>query len=267
VTLPKNVDAMYQLSPMQHLMLLHAIAEGGHGVLLNQVSYDLEGALDVDAFRWAWESLIARHAALRTVFLWDGLPHPVQVVRSSVALDLAYIDYSALPPAERSAAIAALTDEETRRPMALGKAPLMRCTLIRLGAAHHRFLWTIHHLVVDRWSHAVLFDELRALYSARCSGATATLAPAPPFEPYIAWIARQDPARSERFWRAELEGFRHATCGERGGDGGGTTHGVSTAGDHGGRVAGGDCPAAGPAHGRRRHHLRSHRVGAPERPA
>lgn len=211
MTLPKNVDAMYQLSPMQHLMLLHAIAEGGHGVLLNQVSYDLRGALDVDAFRWAWESLVARHAALRTVFLWDGLPHPVQVVRSSVALDLTYIDHSALPPAERSAAIAALTDEETRRPMALGKAPLMRCTLVRLGPVHHRFLWTIHHLVVDRWSHAILFDELRALYSARITGTTVSLAPAPRFEPYIAWIARQDPAKSERFWRAELEGFRHPT--------------------------------------------------------
>ena len=216
MTLPKNVAELYQLSPMQHLMLLHAIAQDGHGVLLNQVSYDMRGTLDVDAFRWAWESLVARHAALRTVFLWEGLPHPVQVVRTTVSLDFQIIDLSALSPQERAVTLASLTDADARRPMALGKAPLMRCTVIRIGSTQHRFLWTVHHLVVDRWSHAILFEELRALYTVRKSGAPVTgapvtLAPAPRFQPYVEWIAQQELAGGERFWRAELDGFEAPT--------------------------------------------------------
>jgi hypothetical protein len=46
VTLPKNVDDLYPLTPMQRLMLLHAISAAGNGVLLNQVSYDIRGAFD-----------------------------------------------------------------------------------------------------------------------------------------------------------------------------------------------------------------------------
>lgn len=211
MTLPKNVDELYRLSPMQHLMLLHAIGADGHGVLLNRASFDLRGALDVDAFRWAWETLVARHAALRTVVLWEGLPHPVQVVRSTVPFDLAFIDHSTLSPAARAEAFTAVTTADAQQPMALGKAPLMRCTLIKCGEAQHRFLWSVHHLVVDRWSHAVLFDELRTLYTARRAGAPADLGPAPRFHEYIKWVARQDPAEGERFWRAELAGFRVPT--------------------------------------------------------
>ena len=84
--LPKNVEDAYPLSPMQRLMLLHAISSAGTDVLLNQVCYEIRGLLDVTAFHRAWDTLVARHPALRTAFLWEGLPQPLQVVRH--ALDI-----------------------------------------------------------------------------------------------------------------------------------------------------------------------------------
>ena len=76
MTLPKNVDDLYPLTPMQRLMLLHAISAAGNGVLLNQVSYDIRGAFDADAFHRAWDTVVARHPALRTAFLWEGRSSP-----------------------------------------------------------------------------------------------------------------------------------------------------------------------------------------------
>ena len=86
MTLPRNVDDAYPLSAMQHLMLLHAISSPGNGVLLNQVCYDIHGPLETHAFRCAWEALVARHAALRTCVLWEGLQQPLQIVRSAVSV-------------------------------------------------------------------------------------------------------------------------------------------------------------------------------------
>lgn len=212
MTLPKNVDDLYPLSPMQHLMLLHAIAEDGNGVLLNQVCYDIHGALDVDAFRRAWELLLARHDALRTGFLWEGLPHPVQVVRTVVPLNFRTSDVSALSPTAAAAAIDALRREDATSPMVLGKAPLMRCMLVRLGASRHHFIWSIHHLIVDRWSHAVIFRDLGSTYESLTRGELPTLAPTARFREYVDWIARQDRAAAERFWRDELGGVRDTTC-------------------------------------------------------
>jgi len=86
VSLPQNVEDAYPLSPMQRLMLLHAITAVGNGVLLNQVCYEIRGPLDASAFQRAWDALVARHPALRTAFLWEGLQQPLQVVRSTVTL-------------------------------------------------------------------------------------------------------------------------------------------------------------------------------------
>lgn len=210
-TLPRNVDDLYPLTPMQHLMLLHALAEEGNGVLLNQVVYDIRGALDAAALRHAWGALIARHPALRTAFLWEGLRQPVQAVRSTVQPSLHEHDLSALAPEARADALEAMRRDDATRPFALEKAPLMRAMLVRLAPDHHQLLWAIHHLVIDRWSHAILLEELRLLYDAARRQAAAALAPAAPFRAYVDWMARQDAAAVERHWRDALAGFTTAT--------------------------------------------------------
>lgn len=211
MTLPKNVDDIYPLSPMQHLMLLHAIASPGNDVLLNRVRYDIHGSFDNDAFRRAWEDLVARHDALRTAFLWEGLPQPLQVVRSTVSVPYRLVDLTSEPSVDVDDRITAVQQDDAHEPLTLGRAPLLRATVIRCGAEHHVFLWTIHHLVVDRWSHAVLFDELKALYTSHVTGQPVRLGPPTRFRDYVDWIARQDRAGTERFWREELSGLREPT--------------------------------------------------------
>ena len=134
--LPKNVEDAYPLSPMQRLMLLHAISSAGNGVLLNQVCYNIRGPFNAPAFHRAWDALVARHSALRTAFLWEGLPQPLQVVRTTVALPFQHVDLTGVPADARAEKIDALRRENADAPMMLGKAPLMRCTLVRLAPEH-----------------------------------------------------------------------------------------------------------------------------------
>ncbi|HUQ81693.1 MAG TPA: condensation domain-containing protein [Gemmatimonadaceae bacterium] len=211
MTLPKNVDDLYPLSPMQHLMLLHAISSAGNGVLLNQVCYDVRGPFDGEAFRRAWDDLVARHDVLRTAFLWEGLQQPLQVVRTTVTLPYRAVDLSSTEPDARAQSLAELEREDRDAPMTLGRAPLMRCTVARLAPEHHRFVWSIHHLVVDRWSHGVLFAELRALYDAHVRGVPVRLETPTRFRDYVDWVGKQDRAAAEMFWREELAGVREPT--------------------------------------------------------
>jgi thioesterase domain-containing protein len=196
---------------MQRLMLLHAISSAGNGVLLNQACYHIRGPLDASAFHRAWDALVVRHAALRTAVLWEGLAQPLQVVRSTATLPFRHIDLTGVPAEARAPALDALRTDDARSPMTLGKAPLMRCTLVRLEPDHHYFIWAVHHLIVDRWSHGVLFADLRALYAAFTTGNSPTLGQPGRFKGYIEWIARQDAAAAERFWRNELAGIVEPT--------------------------------------------------------
>ena len=211
MTLPRNVDDIYPLSPMQRLMLLHAISPSSDGVLLNQVCYRILGDLDASAFHRAWDSVVARHPALRTAFLYEGLPRPLQAVRGVVTLPFQHLDLSDVPAAARADRLGALRRDDANAPMPLGRAPLMRCTLVRLAPDESYFIWTVHHLVVDRWSHAVLFSELCTLYAAYARGEQPALGRPVTFRDYVEWTTRQDEAAAEWFWREELAGVREPT--------------------------------------------------------
>ncbi|HYF61404.1 MAG TPA: amino acid adenylation domain-containing protein, partial [Herpetosiphonaceae bacterium] len=49
-------------------------------------------------------------------------------------------------------------------------APMLRLTLISLGAAEHVLLLSVHHIVYDEWSNQMLVDEFSALYRAFSQG-------------------------------------------------------------------------------------------------
>ena len=77
----ENVADVYPLTPMQQGMLFHALTDPTGGVFVNQMSIQLQWSVDDGELRRATERLIARHASLRTAFVWDGLEQPLQVVR------------------------------------------------------------------------------------------------------------------------------------------------------------------------------------------
>jgi len=207
----RNVEDILPLSPMQELMLAGTVAATDGGSLVNQVRYEIRGPLDPAIFRQAWEELATRHAALRTAVLWEGLERPVQVVRSRVEVAFAEHDLSPLSVEDRTARLDAIIGSDAGVPFVLRSAPLFRCTLIRMDRDTHVFLWSVHHLVIDRWSHGTLFSELRTIYEALMRGEEHGLEPAPSFREYIAWLSRQSDSEGERFWAKELRGFREPT--------------------------------------------------------
>src|SRR5439155_11641476 len=100
---------------------------------------------------------------------------------------------------------------EDRRAFDLRRAPLMRCTLIRRGEGSHRFLWSMHHVLLDGWSLPIVQQQVFALYQAFTRGQELRLESARPYGDYIAWLERQDPARAQAFWTEYLRGFTAPT--------------------------------------------------------
>ncbi len=206
----RALDA-YPLSPMQQGMLFHSLSAPGSDVYVEQLACALHGDLDGAAFRAAWETLVARHGVLRTAFAWKDLPEPLQVVGPRVRLPLEEIDWRDVPTEAQAPALAELRLAERRQGFALSRAPLMRLTLVRLGDAEHRLVWTWHHAILDAWSVPILLGELLADYAARRSGLPPALEPPRPYKDFIAWQRAQDRAGVEAFWRRELDGFDEPT--------------------------------------------------------
>lgn len=164
----------------------------------------LHGSLDVDALSAALDDVVARHESLRTEFEFDG-HEPVQVVLPHLHIDLPVHDVLA---ADLDARIQA----EVERPFDLAVAPLLRMVLLKLGPTNHVAVLTVHHLVTDGWSSAILFTELSACYEARSTGRNPVLPPLPiQYADYAAWqhdtLAGEGMDEMITYWRETLHGL------------------------------------------------------------
>ncbi|HEX7242094.1 MAG TPA: amino acid adenylation domain-containing protein, partial [Longimicrobiaceae bacterium] len=170
----------------------------------------LRGPLDVAAARRALAEIVRRHEVYRTVYA-ETDAGPAQVVLPHLDVPLPVDDLSAVPAAERLAAVRAALTGEARRPMELAAGPVMRVRLLRFEPELHALLVTTHHIVMDGWSGGVFSHEWGVLYEAFAAGKPSPL-PELPFQyaDYAAWQREQlSGERLERhlaFWRESLRG-------------------------------------------------------------
>ncbi|MBN8227307.1 non-ribosomal peptide synthase/polyketide synthase [Corallococcus macrosporus] len=170
----------------------------------------LTGHLDVEALRRAFESLVARHEALRTTF-HEHQGQPTQRIHAPAEWTLPLMDLSLLPEDLRGNEARRLADEEARRPFRLATGPLLRSTLVRLTDDSHLLLVTMHHIVSDGWSMGVLVRELISLYAAFHDGKEPGLTPLPvQYADFAAW--QRDWLQGEAldaqidYWKQQLSG-------------------------------------------------------------
>jgi thioesterase domain-containing protein/acyl carrier protein len=201
----KNVADIYALSPMQQLMLLHVkTKDAAHDVLFNQIVYRIRGPLDRAAYRAAWQLMIDRHPALRTMFVWQDGKEPLQIVRETLDLPWAEEDWRAVAPADQEVALEKFLCEDRREGFDMLHPPLMRLNLIRLDEDEYRLVWSSHHLVIDRWCIGTLFNEVKTAYEAALAGTRPQLPPAPRYRDYIAFLAGRDSDEARAFWEEVL---------------------------------------------------------------
>jgi amino acid adenylation domain-containing protein/non-ribosomal peptide synthase protein (TIGR01720 family) len=206
-----TAEDLYGLTPLQQGMLFHTLHEPQLGMYIEQLSLPLYGDLDVAAFQAAWQQVVDRHPALRTVFVWDGLAEPVQAALRQAELPWRLEDWRADEPATQQRRLQDWLAEDRRRGFALSEAPLMRMALFQTGPERFEFVWSSHHLLMDGWSLPIVLNEVFALYAGRTHGQPRQLPPPQPFRSYLAWLQRQDLQQAEQFWRRTLAGFHTPT--------------------------------------------------------
>src|SRR2546430_1632554 len=203
----KNVEDVYELTPLQHGILFHTLSAPDSGVYVEQAYLTLGGHLDRDAFWRAWQGVVDRHPVLRSTFHWDGINKPVQTVHRSVPLSRHEVDWRGLPRAEQDARLDAFLLAERKRGFDLERAPLLNITLFRLADDRYYFAWRICHLIADGWSFGVILGEFIALYKAYFHGREAGLGVPGRFRDYVAWWKARDPRAVEGYWRPYLAGY------------------------------------------------------------
>src|ERR1700735_4467943 len=71
---------------------------------------------------------------------------------------------------EEEGGVRAYGQRDRERGFDFGSAPLMRVSLLRIGEARWRVLWTVYHLLLDGWSKSVLMEEFLRTYERLVRG-------------------------------------------------------------------------------------------------
>ncbi|GAT70723.1 non-ribosomal peptide synthase MxaA [Planomonospora sphaerica] len=216
---PRAPSGDIPLTPaQQRLWFLDRVGFDGAAYLL-WLGVRITGPVDLAALRGSLGALVRRHEALRTAVV-ETDRGPRQVVHELPEDELAGLlhveDLGALPApgsgiGERESLARRRTREVLTAPFDLSRPPLLRVTLLRLAEDEHVLLMSVHHIVADGPSLAVLSDELFAGYRAAVTGEPEPASPGDvaQFPDYAVWLAGQDPEslRADRdYWRDRLDG-------------------------------------------------------------
>ena len=207
----KNIEAIYPLSPMQEGMLFHTLYEPQSALYFEQLSFLLQGTLDIALWQQAWQHVIDRHPALRTAYVWKGQEKPLQVVFRQVDLPWRVLDWRHLPATEQMAELEQYLQAEQEAGFNLAQPPVCQATLILLSDECCRFVWSNHHLLMDGWSLPILLREVFTSYEMLRSGSAVDLPAVRPYRDFINWLQAQDAVAAAQFWRKQLADFTTPT--------------------------------------------------------
>ncbi|MGB3468224.1 MAG: condensation domain-containing protein, partial [Cyclobacteriaceae bacterium] len=179
---------LYVLSPAQ---LRHWLLEQHENEALPFNSLSLlkfTGDLNYEVLNKAFETLVARHETLRTIFIQKG-GTPYQRVLSLEESGFT-IRREDLRGVESPEAEARQRAREVRlTPFKLDKEPMIRVSIYQLSEDEHVLMIAAHHIIIDEWSVHLMARELGALYNAYLHGESNPLTALPvQYRDYTEWL-------------------------------------------------------------------------------
>ncbi len=203
----KKIDSLYPLTPTQQGILFETLAATEGGIHIEQSVWDFHGHVDLDIFRQTWQMTLDKHPILRTVYAWDRLDEPVQIVLNQVAVPFIYEDWQQASDTEQTAKFETWLQEDRLRGFNMNQAPLIRLALFQLTESHYYFVWTFHHILIDGWSGALIWKDVLAYHQALSEQFAPQLESNRSYEDYFIWLKKQDLSQAQTFWQHMLNGF------------------------------------------------------------
>lgn len=173
-------------------------------------AFRITGPLDLDALNRAFQAVLRRHEALRTVFeSTEGQAR--QIVLDSIDVQIPVVDLSTTHAADPEREALRIAGEEGKKPFDLTQGPLLRTVLFRIKPDQHILFLVMHHMVTDGWSIAILFRELTKCYESFTKGTVPELPELTlQYGEYAEWqrdyLSGDVLSKEVEFWKEKLAG-------------------------------------------------------------
>ena len=205
MTQPDSAPAATNLTTSQFLMWVGQATRPDTPLYNMILSFEIEGELDVECFEAAFQALLDRSDALRTVIELKG-GGPMQRVRPPEPFDLEVVDLT--DEADPDAAMEAWVAERRTRSLDLDES-LFDTALLRLDPTRHVWYLNQHHIITDIWSVSLIYQKVARYYRLAREGQLSEASSLPKFADYVtheqAFQASDDFAEIEAYWASKRD--------------------------------------------------------------
>ena len=209
-----NIRDILALTPMQEGMLSHYLRDPDSEAFFEQMSLQITGSIDVNYFVQAWEMVIKTNEMLRTLFRWESLNKPVQIILNKHKLQWEYYDLLVIDADEAGKRLDSIKLKDREKKFDLRHVPF-RVTLCKLSRNNYEMIVSNHHIIYDGWSSGIILKEFLSAYdhlADRSSQLNKNFCRAKKsFKDFITWVNAQDRNKQKESWENYLKGFESPT--------------------------------------------------------
>lgn len=190
-----EIEDVYQLTATQKFMMFNTLFHRGKNYYAQQIRFEIIGEVDINKFKIALESLVKIHDRLRTIYSFNHINIPVQIVLSEAGYNFKYVDLLELSDETK-----VCTQEELLQlSIKLFDAVPFNINLIKIQEKKYLFVCNYHHVVMDGYSANLVVKDLFKLYFANLEGRNIQLKKYNKFSRYVEWL-NGDHEKAKAFW-------------------------------------------------------------------
>ena len=199
----ENTKDILFLTPLQEGILFHYLKDPNERLYFVQLSVEVEGTVKFNYFQEAWNKVVANNEMLRTVFRWEKLNKPVQVILKEKSADIKYNDLSKEESTIESK-YQNIKLKDIEESFDLREVPF-RLTLCKLAHDKYNLLISNHHIIYDGWSNGIILKEFLNYYIELVTGSSLKVNKKASFKNYLK-LNRELSTEDESFWKDYLIG-------------------------------------------------------------
>ncbi|UCH97165.1 MAG: AMP-binding protein, partial [Candidatus Aminicenantes bacterium] len=207
----KNLEDVMALTPMQEGMLFHYLKDPESDHYFEQLSLEISGIVNIEIFEKAWNGVFASNEMLRTVYRWEKMENPIQVVLREHHLQPVVYDLTDSSCSEKKRRLEEIRLSDRKNKFDLQEVSF-RVTLCKLREAKYEMIISHHHILYDGWSSGIILKEFFNAYNGLVHKKTPSKPIKSKFKEFVKWIYQQDQQKEKKFWKDYLTDFDTPTA-------------------------------------------------------
>lgn len=203
-----NVEDIIALTPLQMGIMFHYLNEPEGDLYFEQLSIRINSEINFNLFEKAWINVIKNNQMLRTIFLWENVREPIQIILKKHIPKIKYFDFSH----EKSKAdiVNVIRKEDKMAKFNLNYVPF-RITLCKLSQNDYEMIISNHHIIYDGWSTGIILKEFFSFYDDLSNNREIKHNKKLHFKDFVRYLSQRNTDIEKEYWSKYLDSLSDIT--------------------------------------------------------